>query len=67
MLPRRLPLVRTAARANQEGKYVPQYHKYEPVYADGYKVEDLGPQKFVGKCPFSFDISAPAVCPAKEA
>ncbi|KAK3806849.1 MAG: hypothetical protein J3Q66DRAFT_358612 [Benniella sp.] len=54
MLPRRLPLVRTAARANEEGKYVPNFHKYKPVYSDGYRVEDLGPEKFVGKCPISF-------------
>lgn len=57
MLPRRLPLVRTAARANDEGKYVPTFHKYKPVYTNGYRVEDLGPEKLIGKtgkCPISF-------------
>ncbi|KAG0212082.1 hypothetical protein BGX28_006843 [Mortierella sp. GBA30] len=53
MLPRRTPLVRTAMRANKENRYVPQYHKYKPVYPDGYKIEDLGPEKFLGKCPVS--------------
>ncbi|KAF9957122.1 hypothetical protein BGZ70_009616 [Mortierella alpina] len=57
MLPRRLPLVRTALRANKENKYVPQFHKYKPVYPDGYRIEDLGPAKFVGKCPVSFHAS----------
>ncbi|KAG0005729.1 hypothetical protein BGZ65_010321 [Modicella reniformis] len=57
MLPRRLPLVRSASRANKEGNYVPTYHKYEPVYPDGYRVEDLGPEKFLGKCPVSFHPS----------
>ncbi|KAF9910294.1 hypothetical protein BX616_010888 [Lobosporangium transversale] len=52
MLPRRLPHVRTGVRANSEGKYVPAHNKYEPVYPNGYKVEDLGPEKFIGKCPF---------------
>ncbi|KAK3824740.1 MAG: hypothetical protein J3Q66DRAFT_278308 [Benniella sp.] len=57
MLPRRLPLVRTAARANKDGLYVLTYHKYKPVYPDGYRVEDLGPEKFIGKCPVSFHPS----------
>ena len=57
MLPRRMPLVRTALRANEENKYVPQFHKYKPVYPDGYRIEDLGPAKFVGKCPVSFHPS----------
>ncbi|KAI7831450.1 hypothetical protein BC939DRAFT_391887 [Gamsiella multidivaricata] len=53
MLPRRYPNVRTALRANEENKYVPLWNKYAPVYPDGYKVEDLGPAKFLGKCPMS--------------
>ncbi|KAI1290955.1 hypothetical protein EDD11_009074 [Mortierella claussenii] len=57
MLPRRLPLVRTGLRKNKEGKYVPNYNKYQPVYPNGYRVEDLGPDKFVGKCPVSFHSS----------
>ncbi|KAF9407612.1 hypothetical protein BGZ94_002637 [Podila epigama] len=57
MLPRRLPLVRTALRANSECKYVPNFHKYKPVYEDGYRIEDLGPDKFLGKCPVSFHPS----------
>lgn len=69
MLPRRLPLVRTAARANKDGLYVLTYHKYKPVYPDGYRVEDLGPEKFVGKCPVSFHpsgITPRASATAKE-
>ncbi|KAG0308336.1 hypothetical protein BGZ98_008318 [Dissophora globulifera] len=57
MLPRRLPHVRTALRANNESKYVPSYHKYKPVYPDGYRIEDLGPTKYLGKCPVSFHPS----------
>ncbi|KAF9148533.1 hypothetical protein BG015_009725 [Linnemannia schmuckeri] len=57
MLPRRLPRVRTALRVNEHGKYVPAFHKYGIVYGDGYRVEDLGPEKFVGKCPISFHPS----------
>ncbi|KAG0039397.1 hypothetical protein BGZ83_002821 [Gryganskiella cystojenkinii] len=57
MLPRRLPLVRTALRANSECKYVPNFHKYKPVYKDGYRVEDLGPERFLGRCPASFHPS----------
>ncbi|KAK3814822.1 MAG: hypothetical protein JOS17DRAFT_784346 [Linnemannia elongata] len=57
MLPRRLPRVRTALRVNKDGKYVPAFHKYGVVYGDGYRVEDLGPEKFVGKCPISFHPS----------
>ncbi|KAF9123327.1 hypothetical protein BGX30_001515 [Mortierella sp. GBA39] len=66
MLPRRLPRVRTALRANKDGKYVPAFHKYGVVYGDGYRVEDLGPEKFVGKCPISFHPSGttPASGPA---
>ncbi|KAG0261175.1 hypothetical protein BG011_001281 [Mortierella polycephala] len=57
MFPRRLPLVRSALRANKENKYVPIFNKYKPVYPQGYRVEDLGPEKFVGKCPISFHPS----------
>ncbi|KAF9100859.1 hypothetical protein BGX29_006206 [Mortierella sp. GBA35] len=57
MLPRRLPLVRTGLRANKDQKYVPAFNKYGVVYPDGYRVEDLGPEKFVGKCPVSFHPS----------
>ncbi|KAF9973356.1 hypothetical protein BGZ73_003407 [Actinomortierella ambigua] len=51
MLPRRYPLVRTALRANEQGGYVPQYNKWTPLYPQGYKIEELGPKKFVGKGP----------------
>ncbi|KAF9126316.1 hypothetical protein BGW39_006713 [Mortierella sp. 14UC] len=57
MLPRRLPKVRTGLRANKDNKYVPAFHKYGVVYGDGYRVEDLGPDKFIGKCPVSFHPS----------
>ncbi|KAG0359748.1 hypothetical protein BG005_000204 [Podila minutissima] len=51
MLPRKIPVVRTAPRANQEGRYVPRFNKYEPVYPNGYTIDELGPDKFRGKCP----------------
>lgn len=51
MLPRYYPSVRTAYRANNEGGYVPQYNKWTPLYSQGYKIEDLGPDKFRGKGP----------------
>ncbi|KAG0348629.1 hypothetical protein BG004_004660 [Podila humilis] len=53
MLPRRKHLVRTALRPNKDNMLVPTFHKYAPVYPDGYRIEDLGPRKFVGKCPVS--------------
>ncbi|KAG0098438.1 hypothetical protein BGZ93_000087 [Podila epicladia] len=59
MLPRRKPMPRTGLRANHENKYVPAFHKYTPVYPDGYRIEELGPNKFLGKCPAS-SISAMA-------
>ncbi|KAF9164631.1 hypothetical protein DFQ26_001211 [Actinomortierella ambigua] len=57
MLPRHYPHVRTAYRANKDGGYVPQYNKWKPLYSQGYKIEELGPKKFVGKGPG---------CPAHE-
>ncbi|KAF9898338.1 hypothetical protein BX616_004161 [Lobosporangium transversale] len=51
MLPRRYPLIRTALRANADNKYVPRWNKYGSVYPHGYKIEDLGPRRFQGKCP----------------
>ena len=67
MLPRRYPLVRTALRANEENKYVPQWNKYAPVYPQGYKVEDLGPDKFLNKCPMSLKgiVESPAYMEVK--
>ncbi|KAG0205532.1 hypothetical protein BGX28_002831 [Mortierella sp. GBA30] len=53
MLPRRYPRIRTALRANENNKYVPRWNKYKPVYPQGYKVEDIGPEMFLGKCPSS--------------
>ncbi|KAG0269900.1 hypothetical protein BGZ96_006376, partial [Linnemannia gamsii] len=49
MLLRRIPKVRIGLRANKDDKYVPAFHKYGIFYGDGYRVEDLGPEKFVGK------------------
>ncbi|KAF9137017.1 hypothetical protein BGX30_010628 [Mortierella sp. GBA39] len=53
LLPKKYPNFRTALRANDEGKFVPRWNKYAPVYPDGYHIEDLGPDKFLGKCPVS--------------
>ncbi|KAK5822220.1 hypothetical protein F5H01DRAFT_289299, partial [Linnemannia elongata] len=51
LLPKWYPNFRTALRANDEGKFVPRWNKYAPVYPNGYHIEDLGPNKFLGKCP----------------
>ncbi|KAK3841740.1 MAG: hypothetical protein J3R72DRAFT_368867 [Linnemannia gamsii] len=51
LLPKKYPLFRSALRANEQGKFVPRFNKYTPVYPDGYHIEDLGPSKFVGRCP----------------
>ncbi|KAF8946087.1 hypothetical protein BGZ47_001355 [Haplosporangium gracile] len=53
LLPKRYPSFRTALRANNEDKFVPRWNKYAPVYPDGYHIEDLGPNKFLGKCPMT--------------
>ncbi|KAI7893430.1 uncharacterized protein EV154DRAFT_561424 [Mucor mucedo] len=51
-LPRDVYDLRTPFYPNKEGKYVPHYHVYNgPIYADGYRVEELGPEKFMPKCP----------------
>ncbi|KAG0286649.1 hypothetical protein BGZ96_009281 [Linnemannia gamsii] len=60
LLPKKYPDFRSAVRANKEGKFVPRFNKYAPVYPDGYHIEDLGPSKFLGKCPVSLkDIHLP--------
>lgn len=56
MLPRQIPKTRTASRANKEDRYVPNYHKYKPAYPEGYRIDDLGPEKFIGRCPVSTSI-----------
>ncbi|KAF9909631.1 hypothetical protein EC991_008289 [Linnemannia zychae] len=53
LLPRRYPNFRTALRPNDQGKFVPCFNKYAPIYPNGYNIEDLGPSKFIGKCPVS--------------
>ncbi|GJJ71966.1 hypothetical protein EMPS_04323 [Entomortierella parvispora] len=57
MLPRRTTRVRSPLDVNEFGRYVPTFNKYAPVYKDGYRIEDLGPTKFLGKCPVSFHPS----------
>ncbi|KAF9571128.1 hypothetical protein EC968_000986 [Mortierella alpina] len=66
MLPRTVPLVRTALRATKEGidakgagcpfsghkRYITRFDPMPPpVYPHGYAIEELGPDKFVGKGP----------------
>ncbi|KAF9129307.1 hypothetical protein BGW39_004263 [Mortierella sp. 14UC] len=53
LLPRKYLYFRSALRANDQGKFVPRYNKYTPVYPDGYHIEDLGPSKFRRLCPVS--------------
>ncbi|KAF9433516.1 hypothetical protein BGZ76_009332 [Entomortierella beljakovae] len=57
--PRIYPLIRTALKADPKNgnRYVARWNKYGVVYPNGYKVEDLGPDKFIGKCPFTYDTS----------
>lgn len=51
-LPREVYDLRTPFYPNEKGKYVPHYHVYNgPLYAEGYRVEELGPEKFMPKCP----------------
>ncbi|KAF9140438.1 hypothetical protein BG015_001668, partial [Linnemannia schmuckeri] len=47
LLPKRYPNFRTALRANNQGKFVPRWNKYTPVYPDRYHIEDLGPNRFL--------------------
>ncbi|KAF9217856.1 hypothetical protein CPC16_003746 [Podila verticillata] len=56
MLPRNIPVIRTPPRANKEGRYVPLFNKYEPVYPNGYTIDELGPDKFRGKCPVPHNV-----------
>lgn len=51
-LPRSMFDLRTPFYPNEEGKYVPHYFIYKPtIYHDGYRIEELGPEKFMPKCP----------------
>ncbi|KAF9430867.1 hypothetical protein BGZ94_003040 [Podila epigama] len=62
MLPRRKPRVRTGLRRDSHGKFVPAFHKFKPiVYPNGYRTEELGPDKFRGKCPVATisDMASP--------
>lgn len=53
-LPRSTFDLRTPFYPNEQGKYVPHYFVYKPeIYSDGYKIEELGPEKFMPKCPFA--------------
>lgn len=48
MLPRSAFMTRTPFYANEKGKYVPNHFYYQPrPYLEGYKIEELGPLKFV--------------------
>ena len=58
MLPRNIPVIRTPPRANKEGRYVPLFNKYEPVYPNGYTIDELGPDKFRGKCPVPHNVTS---------
>lgn len=57
MLPRRSTNIRTPMDVNEHGRYMPTFYKYAPVYKDGYRIEELGPTKFLGKCPVSYHPS----------
>ncbi|KAI7906373.1 uncharacterized protein BX663DRAFT_191052 [Cokeromyces recurvatus] len=51
-LPRDIYDLRTPFHANEKGRYVPHYFIYKPhIYSNGYRVEELGPEKFMPKCP----------------
>lgn len=51
-LPRDIYDLRTPFYPNEKGKYVPHYFVYDPpLYKDGYRIEELGPEKFMPKCP----------------
>ncbi|KAF9114622.1 hypothetical protein BGX27_010287 [Mortierella sp. AM989] len=55
MLPRRYPMIRSALRGDpkNDNQYIPLWNKFGVTYPNGYKVQDLGPEKFIGKCPFT--------------
>ncbi|KAI9281618.1 hypothetical protein BY458DRAFT_499131 [Sporodiniella umbellata] len=51
-LPRSKPCLRTPFYPNKEGRFVPLYFMYKPeIYKDGYRIEELGPERFMPKCP----------------
>ena len=68
MLPRHYPLIRSALKADEKrgNRYFTRWNKYGDSYPEGYKVEDLGPKKFVGKCPFSYNLETGAPLPASS-
>ncbi|OBZ84707.1 hypothetical protein A0J61_07245, partial [Choanephora cucurbitarum] len=51
-LPREQYDLRTPFYPNEQGKYVPHYFVYSPpIYSKGYRIDELGPEKFMPKCP----------------
>lgn len=58
-LPRFNWVNRTPFYANKEGKFVPEFNIYPPVYPKGYKIPELGPVKFQPN-------ECPAQCPVKH-
>ncbi|KAI8972296.1 hypothetical protein BDB01DRAFT_861931 [Pilobolus umbonatus] len=50
-LPRTSFDIRTPFTASK-GKYIPtSFVCHPPIYGDGYRIEELGPEKFIRKCP----------------
>ncbi|RCI03599.1 hypothetical protein CU098_012653, partial [Rhizopus stolonifer] len=51
-LPREHYDLRTPFYPDENGRYVPHYFVYNPpIYTQGYRIEELGPEKFMPKCP----------------
>ena len=49
-LPRTSFLTRNPFYPNEKGRYIPNFFKYNPSpYAEGYKIEEFGPLKFLPK------------------
>lgn len=51
MLPRRQFWTRTPWSPNNDGRYMPTFCIYGTVYPEGYRISELGPEKFLPKCP----------------
>ncbi|KAK4520456.1 uncharacterized protein ATC70_007968 [Mucor velutinosus] len=50
--PRDMFDLRTPFYPNEKGRYMPHYTVYHPaIYTEGYRIEELGPEKFMPKCP----------------
>ncbi|KAF9425927.1 hypothetical protein BGZ76_003019 [Entomortierella beljakovae] len=57
--PRKQPMVNTSLEKDEmTGKFMLRNSHLKEFYPDGYHIQDVGPKKFQGRCPFGMDSIA---------